>query len=98
MRDNDLFRKDDPRWDSIDPEQSLTNIREYFKSLRGTNKAPCSYMIHPHIVPLVHKNQATGLWRDPDKTIIERCPIIPIFNTGSTMEGPMLSCLKRCMI
>ncbi len=75
---NNLYRKDHPRWDSIDPEQSLIINREYFESLQGTNKAPCSYMLHPHIVPLVHKNQAIGLWRDPDKTMIARCPIIPI--------------------
>ncbi len=35
-------------------------------------------MLHRHIVPLVHKNQANGLWRDPNKTMIERSPIIPI--------------------
>ncbi len=39
-------------------------------------------MLHSHIVPLVHKNQAIGLFQDPDKTMIERCPIIPIKQHG----------------
>ena len=82
LHDNDLYRKDRPRWDSVDPEQSLINIRDYFESLRGTNKAPCSYMLRPHIVPLVHKNQTYGFFEDPDKKMIERCPIIPIEQHG----------------
>ncbi len=85
--DNDLYRKDRPRWDSVDPEQSLINIREYFESLRGTNKAPCSYMLRPHIVPLVHKNQTYGFFADPDKKMIERCPIIPIEQHGIYYGG-----------
>ncbi len=44
-------------------------------------------MLCPHIVPLVHKNQATGLWRHPDKTMIERCPIIPIEQHGIYYGG-----------
>ncbi len=35
-------------------------------------------MLRPHIVPLVYKNQAYGFWEDPNKKMIERCPIIPI--------------------
>ncbi len=73
--DNDLYRKDRPQWDSVDPKQSLLNIREYFECLRGTTKVPCSYMLRPHIVPLVHKNQAYRFWEDPNKKMIERCPI-----------------------
>ncbi len=65
--DNDLFWKDCPRWDSVDLKQSLINIRKYF-----TNKAPCSHVLCPHIAPLVHKNQETSLWRDPNMTMIER--------------------------
>ncbi len=85
--DNDLYQKDRSWWDSVDHEQSLTNIREYFKSLQETNEAPCSYMLCPHIVPLVHKNQATGLCRDPNKTMIERCPIIPFEQHGFYYGG-----------
>ncbi len=95
--DNALYWKDSPRWDSVDPEQSLTKIREYFESLQGTNNAPCSYMLRPHIVPLMHKNQAIGLWSDPKKKVIERCPIIPIKQHVSTMVGQMPSYSKRCM-
>ncbi len=31
--DNDFYRKDCPRWDSVDPKKSLINIREYIESL-----------------------------------------------------------------
>ncbi len=69
--DNDLYQKDHPRWDSVNPEQSLINIREYFESFQGTSKPPCSYMLRPHIVPLMHKNQVIGLWSNPDNMMIE---------------------------
>ncbi len=75
---NDLFCKDRPKFDAADPKRSITNIREYIESLSGTNKAPCSNMLCPYIVLFMHKNQAIGLWQDPDKMMIERCPIIPI--------------------
>ena len=83
---NDFYRKNRPKWDSNDPEKSLTNIREYFETIRGTNKAPCSYMLRRHIVPLIHKNEAHGYY-DADKTMIERCPIIPIDQHGIYANG-----------
>ena len=42
---NNLYHKNQPKWDAADPKQSLTNIREYFESLHGTSKALCSYML-----------------------------------------------------
>jgi len=78
---NDFYRKNRPKWDSNDPEKSLTNIREYFETIWGTNKAPCSYMLRRHIVPLIHKNEAHGYY-DADKMMIERCPIIPMEQHG----------------
>ncbi len=32
--DNNLYQKDRPRWDSVDPEQSLINIREYLSPFK----------------------------------------------------------------
>ncbi len=75
---SNLYYKNQPKWDAADPKQSITNIREYFESLPGTNKTPCSYMLHPDIVPLDHKNQALRLWNNPNKMMIKQCPIIPI--------------------
>ncbi len=49
---NNLSYKNRPKWDAADLKLSLTNTKEYLKSLQGTNKAPCSYMLRPHIVPL----------------------------------------------
>ncbi len=49
---NKLLRKNCPKWDPADPEQSLINIREYFKSLCGSNGALCSYILQKDIVPL----------------------------------------------
>ncbi len=96
--DNDLYQKDRPRWDSIDPKQSLINTREYFESLRGTNKAPCSYILCPHIVHLMHKNQVIGLWRDPDKMMIERCPIIPIEQHSIYYGGTYVKLLEEMYV
>ncbi len=93
--DNDLYQKDRPRWDSVDPKQSLINIREYFECIQGTNKAPCSYKLRPHIVLLVHKNQVIGLWRDPDKMMIERYPIIPIEQHGIYYGGTDVKLLEE---
>ncbi len=35
-------------------------------------------MLHNNIVPPVHKNQATDIWSNLDKKMIEWCPIISI--------------------
>ncbi len=92
---NDLYRKDRPRWNFFNPKQSLINIREYFECLQGTSKAPFSYMLRPHIVPLVHKNRAYGFFHKPNKTIIERCPIIPIEQHGIYHNGTDAKLLKE---
>ncbi len=91
---NNLFCKDQTKWDPADPKQSLTSIREYFKSLQETKKATCSCMLHPHIVALT-KNKTIGLFWDPDKTMIERCSIIPIKQHRIYHNRPMPSCAKR---
>ncbi len=44
-------------------------------------------MLRHHIVPLVHKNLAYGSFNDPDKKMIERCPIIPIEQHGIYHNG-----------
>ncbi len=41
QHNNDLYQKDRPKWDENNPEQSLTKIRKYFKTICSTNKAPC---------------------------------------------------------
>ncbi len=74
---NDLYRKDRPKWDEEDPEQSLIQICEYFETICRTNKARCLYMLCQHIIPIKHKNVAQGYY-NADKTMIERCPIIPM--------------------
>ncbi len=73
-----LYCKSRPKGNAADPEQSLTNIREYFESLCGTKKAPCSYLLGNDMVPLIHRNQGIGFWSNPDMKMIEKCPIIPI--------------------
>ncbi len=92
--DNILSHKNRHKWDAADPKQSLTNIREFFKSLCGRNKAPCSYMLCPNIVPLEHKNQAIGLWSDPNKMMIKQCLIIPIDQHGVYFGGTDAELLK----
>ncbi len=74
---NNLYKKNWPKWDEKDPKKPLTNIYEYFESIHRTNKASCSYMLCQNIAPLEHRNQALH-WNDPEKMMIERSPIIPI--------------------
>ncbi len=74
---NDHYRKDWPNWNEKDSKKSFIDIYKYIKTIHGTSKAPCLYMLHQHIVSLVHKNLAYG-YSNSDKTMIERCPIIPI--------------------
>ncbi len=88
---NNLYHKNRPKWDTADPEQSLTNIWEYFESLHGTKKSPCSCLLCNDIVPLMDRNQVIGFWSDPDKKMIERCPIIPIKENHFTTTELMLS-------
>ncbi len=59
------------------------------------NKAPCSYMLCKMIVPLKHKNQAIGLWSNPDKMMIKWCPIIPIEQHGIYFGGTDAKLLKE---
>ncbi len=70
-----------PKWDEKDPEKSLINIQEYFETIYRTSKAPCLYMLHQHIVPLVNKNLAYG-YSNSGKIMIEQCLIIPIKQHG----------------
>ncbi len=77
QHNNDLYQKDRPKWDENNPEQSLTKICKYFETVHSTNKAHCSYMLCQHIIPLKHRNVAQGYY-DADKTMIKRCPLIPI--------------------
>ncbi len=90
---NDLYWKDWPKWDEKDPEQSLAKIHEYFETICRTSKAPCSYMLQQHIVPLKHKNVAHRYY-DADKMMIEHWPIIPIEQHGIYTNGVGVKLLK----
>ncbi len=59
---NNLYQKNRPKWNEKDPKRSLINICEYFETFCRTNKAPCLYMLHQHIIPLGTKTGPGIFW------------------------------------
>ncbi len=90
---NNLYRKNQPKWDEKTPKKSPTNIPKYFEIICGTSKAPFLYMLCQHIVPLKHNNLAQGYY-NTDRTMIKRCPIIPIEQHGIYANGVDAELLK----
>lgn len=57
-------KKKCPKWRSVDPEQFITNIREYFETLQSTNRVLCTYVMCKDIVPILDKNN-WNIFHDP---------------------------------